>query len=172
MAAQGAVQPGGSEDGHPLREGRQVLGDLKDEEEATGAGRVGGLCKDQRGEGNRSPAHALPKWEEFRSHTSTLSPLLPSPPPLLGQGHILNLTPLNTKDGWKGYSLLPGFGDHQILHHLPLQGQGLGEGEGIRPASLPHDTQPPWVPLTSDVFCRAWLGSRRAIRASYAAFSF
>lgn len=88
--------------------------------------------------GTAPRAHALPKWEEFRSHTPTLSPLLPSPPPLLGQGHILNLTPLDTKDGWKGYSLLPGFGDHQILHHLPLQGQGLGEGEGIRPASLPH----------------------------------
>ena len=98
-------------------------------------------------------------------------PLSPPPTRMLGSGTsppclLPQLKPLDPKAGWKGYCVLPGLSDHQVLHHLALQGQGLGQEEGIRPAPRhPHSTWS-WAPLTRDVFCMAWLGSSRAIRAS------
>lgn len=67
--------------------------------------------------------------------------LPPAPPRMLGSGTsppclLPQLKPLDPKAGWKGYCVLPGLSDHQVLHHLALQGQGLGQEEGIRPAPL------------------------------------
>lgn len=61
---------------------------------------------------------------------------------------------------WEGYSLLPGLGDHQVLHHLPLQGQRLQSRRGVgnihpRPMDTsgewgsPRDPLPAWQPALS-----------------------
>lgn len=45
---------------------------------------------------------------------------------------------------WEGYSLLPGLGDHQVLHHLPLQGQRLRSRRAVG-----NITHTPWPPVES-----------------------
>lgn len=105
---------------------RQVLVDLRGGEESVGAGRGRVAC-------------AKARRQEEAGWAGTTAPRPPtrmlgsgtSPPCLLPQ-----LKPLDPKAGWKGYCVLPGLSDHQVLHHLALQGQGLGQEEGIRPAPL------------------------------------
>lgn len=45
-------------------------------------------------------------------------------------------------DGWEGYCVLPGLGDHQVFHHLPLQGQGLGKEGRSEARRLPSSSPP------------------------------
>lgn len=49
----------------------------------------------------------------------------------------------DTRDGEKGYCLLAGFGDHKVLQHLSLQGQGLGRaGESKALLLFHHQVRP------------------------------
>lgn len=112
---------------------KQALAAWKVGEEPVGAKRNKRACAEAGRAGAVPPAHASLKLDEFCPHpnagtfASHLTPLLPQ----LG-------TP--GTEG-KGYCLLPGFGDHKVLHHLPLQGQGLQGKEKIRLISLPPPTQ-------------------------------
>lgn len=148
----GTVQTGGleeagrPEDRHPLSEGRQVLGDLKDGEASVQRVALRGRpvqrpgARDEDSCAGTIPCGcASPEVKEFCPHSPTPSPLLP-PFSLSSRSH--SEFPLRTRmDEQKGYCLLPSFSDHQVLHHLPLKGQSLGRGGGNKACFLPPPTQ-------------------------------
>lgn len=94
----------------PTQERKDVPGDSRDGEQSGPEGERKGACRDP----------------SLRTCLSGSGSPVTCTPPILSQLTAAGPLWAARAGGWKGYCLLAGFGDHQVLHHLPLQGQSLG----------------------------------------------